>query len=393
MKKRIFRYLTHIFGTVLTLGILGAAFIISMNGTFDTSTNKLGMSLENEGPYVFYESDSTYSVNYIGGNRHEGFHVNTQLHQFNEEVHIDCYFPLDQTKFDVHLNQDFKSPKSYYNDGEQVLAISDIESGYKTFRNYLINNSVINQDLNWTFGKGHLVLVGDFMDRGMSTTQVLWFIYKLEQEAKEKGGHVHFIIGNHELYNMQGKFKSASPKYYGVASILGKQQHHLYDDNSYIGKWMASKNTIEMINGNLFTHGGIHPDIVKYEVSLEDINRISRESYRKPFFPKPGKTAEQLLRSTTKGLSWYRGYFEGKLTQDEIEATLHKFKAKAIIVGHTPQWTVKSLYENKVFAIDVKHPKDYKDEWPKKRSEGLLIKDQKYIRLLDNQKTFELKKK
>ncbi|MGB2129045.1 MAG: hypothetical protein ACPHXR_06155 [Flavicella sp.] len=79
------------------------------------------------------------------------------------------------------------------------------------------------------------------------------------------------------------------------------------------------------------------------------------------------------------------------MTQGQIDATLKKFNAKAVIVGHTPQWTVKSFYNNKVFAIDVKHSKDYKDNWPFKRSEGLFIKDDKYIRLLNNQKTFELK--
>ena len=391
MTKRIFRYLAHIFGTVFTLAVIGATVIIAMNGTFDYNQNDLGLNLDREGPYVFIESDSTFIVNYIRGNKHEGFYLDTKAYQFNNSANINCYFPLDQTKFDINLNPNFEPPKTFYNDGEQIIAISDIESGYKTFRDYLINNKVVDENLNWSFGKGHLVLVGDFVDRGMSTTQVLWFIQKLEQEAKEQGGHVHFIIGNHELYNMQGKYKSASYKYYGVASILGKQHHNLYDDSSFIGKWMASKNTIEMINGNLFTHGGIHPDIVKYDISLDDINKVARENYRKPFFPKPEDSSDQLILSTKKGLSWYRGYFDNELTQDEIDNTLEKFDAKAVIVGHTPQWTVKSLYNNKVFAIDVKHPKDYKDNWPKKKSEGLLIKDDKYIRLLNNQKTFELK--
>lgn len=391
MKKRIFRYLVHIFGTILSLVFIGTIIIISLNGTIDYNTNDLSLNLENEGPYVFYESDSSYTVNYIKGNKHDGFYLNSKAYQLTESVNIECYFPLDQTSFNINLSPNFDSPKSLYNDGEQILALSDIESGFKTFRDYLMSNKIVDENLNWSFGKGHLVLVGDFVDRGMSTTQVLWFIYKLEQEAKEQGGHVHFIIGNHELYNLQGKYKSASFKYYGVASILGKQHHHLFDNNSFIGRWMASKNTIEMINGNLFTHGGIHPDIVQYDLTLDDINRISRDNYRKPFFPKPKDSADQLILSNRKGLCWYRGYFNDELTQNEIDNTLNKFNAKAVIVGHTPQWTVKSLYNNKVFAIDVKHPKDYKDNWPKKKSEGLLIKNDKYIRLLKNNKTFELK--
>ena len=297
---------------------------------------------------------------------------------------------MDNSDFDVELNPDFEVPKSIYNDNEAILAISDLESGYKTFRDYLINNRVIDSDLNWTFGKGHLVLVGDFVDRGKSTNQVLWFIYKLEQEAKKQGGNVHFIIGNHELYNMQGNYKSASFKYYAVANILGKQHHHLYDDNSFIGRWMASKNTIEMINGTLFTHGGLHPDIINYDVTLDQINQINRENYRIPFYPKPNDTVDQLILSNRKGICWYRGYFKDDLSQEQVEQGIKKFNAQAIVVGHTIQWTVKSLYNGKVFAIDVKHPKDYIANWPKKKSEGLLIKDGKYTRLLMNQKRFEL---
>jgi hypothetical protein len=390
MKQRIIRYIKHLFGTVLFLALTGVFVIVLMNGTIDYNHNPLGINLEKEGPYVFYESDSTLSVNYIRGNKTDGFYLDQNSYHSSDTILASCYFPLDKSSFDFKLESKFEIPKSTYNDGETILAISDIESGYKTFRDYLINNKVINSNLNWTFGKGHLVLVGDFVDRGKSTTQVLWFIYKLEQEAKNQGGHVHFIIGNHELYNMQGKYKSASYKYYGVASILGKQHHHLYDDHAFIGRWMASKNTIELINGNLFTHGGIHPEIVKYAITIDQLNQINRKNYRKPFFPKPQESVDQIILSKRKGLCWYRGYFNEDLSQEEVEKGIEKFNAKSIIVGHTPQWTVKSMYNRRVFAIDVKHPKDYISNWPNKKSEGLLIKNGKYLRLLMNQKIFEL---
>ena len=222
------------------------------------------------------------------------------------------------------------------------------------------------------------------MDRGFSTTQVLWFIYKLEQDAKKQGGHVHFIIGNHELYNLQGKFKSASYKYNGVASILGKQQHNLYDENAFLGRWMASKNTLELINGHLFAHGGIHPDFANYDITIDEVNHINRDNYRKAFFPKPKETVEQLITSSRKGISWYRGYFNEDLSQEDVEKGINHFNAKAIVVGHTLQWNVTKLFNGKVFAIDVKHPKDYSKHWPFKKSEGLLITKGKYFQVLAN---------
>jgi hypothetical protein len=390
MKKRILRYLKHIFGTIICLLLVGLMVVLSLNGSLEYGNNPLAINLEKDGPYVFYETDSTLNVNYIRGNKTDGFYLDKTAYQSKDEILASCYFQLDTSSFNFIIKSEIISPKATYDDNQPILAVSDIESGFKTFRDFLIKNKVIDENLDWIFGKGHLVLVGDFVDRGFSTTQVLWFIYKLEQEAKKQGGHVHFIIGNHELYNMQGKFKSASYKYYGVASILGKQHHDLYNQNSFIGKWMASKNTLELINGHLFTHGGIHPDIAKYDVSIDQVNQINRENYYHSYYPKPKKSVEQLILSNKKGICWYRGYFKDDLSQEEVEKGIDKFNAKAIVVGHTLQWSVKELYQGKVFAIDVKHPKDYNKNWPSKSSEGLLIIDGKYYRLLADGEMLEL---
>ncbi|MBD1262599.1 metallophosphoesterase [Maribacter polysiphoniae] len=384
MKKQIIRYVKHILGTLLVLLLIGIVTLISLNGSFEYGNNPLAVNLDKEGPYVFYETDSTFSVNYIRGNKTEGFYLDQEAYSTKEAIAASCFFPLDATTFNFTLKSGFKVPKSVYKDNEPIFAISDIESGYKTFRDFLIQNKVINRQLDWTFDKGHLVLVGDFVDRGFSTTQVLWFIYKLEQEAQKQGGQVHFIIGNHELYNMQGKYQSASYKYYGVASILGKQHHDLYDQNSFIGRWMASKNTLELINGNLFAHGGIHPDIANHDITIDQVNQINRDNYHHSYFPKPKATAAQLILSNKKGICWYRGYFNDDISQEEVEKGIHKFNADAIVVGHTLQRKVKKLYDGKVFAIDVKHPKDYNSNWPTKKSEGLLIKEKKYFRIKAN---------
>lgn len=390
MKKRIILYLKNVLGTILVVLVIGIAVLVCLNGSFEYGSNSLKMNLEKEGPYVFYENDSTLNVNYIRGNKTDGFYLDKTKHAINELIPASCYFSLDASSFDFNLKWEFEIPKTTYSDNQPIIAISDIESSYKTFRDFLIANKVLDSNLNWIFKKGHLVLLGDFVDRGFSTTQVLWFIYKLEQEAKKQGGKVHFIIGNHELYNMQGKYESASYKYYAVANILGKQHHDLYNENSFLGKWMASKNTMELINGHLFAHGGIHPDIVKYDVSIEKVNQINRANYYYSYYPKPKETVEQLILSNQKGICWYRGYFNDDLSQEEVEKGIKKFKAKDIIVGHTPQWSIKKRYDGKVFAIDVKHPKDYNKNWPNKKSEGLLITEKNYFRLKSNGKKIAL---
>ena len=366
------------------LGIGAVLFGLYHGASLHYADNPKMMEWDKDGPYAFYKNDSVISVNYIKGNQEDGFFLDQKEYSANREIQSYCYFPIDSTRFEFSIKTDFENPKSTYVDDNKILAISDIESGYKTFRDFLINSKVIDEDLNWTFGTGHLVLVGDFVDRGFSTTQVLWFIYKLEQDAKKQGGYVHFILGNHELKNMQGNYESSSPKYFHVSAILEKQQHELYNLNSILGKWMASKNTIELINGNLFAHGGIHPSIAEYDVNLDLINNINRNNYYRPYYPKKERTLEQFLTSTKTGISWYRGYFKDDLTQEDVEIGLNKFNANTIVVGHTLQSKVNKQYNGKVIGIDVKHPKDYHKNWPNGKSEGLLIEGNKYFRVLAN---------
>ena len=382
MKKRILRYLKHITITFLFLALSAIAFGLYHGASLHYGDHPARMNLDKDGPYVFYENDSTLSVNYLRGNKDDGFYTSTKSYGFNETISGNCYFPLEDSSFNFTINTKIETPETIYNDGNPIVAISDIESGYKTFRDFLIQHKVIDIELNWIFGNGHLVLVGDFVDRGFSTTQVLWFVYKLEQEAKEAGGLVHFIIGNHELKNMQAKFGAASQKYLAVSAILDKQQYELYNQNSFLGKWLASKNSIEKINGHIFVHGGIHPEVAKLGLTLEEINTILRANYYTAYFPKSQKNSTQLLTSTHTGISWYRGYFKDDLSQAQIDSQLVTFKAKTIVVGHTLQSKVKSLFNGKIIGIDVKHPKDYRKSFPNSQSQGLLIEHDEMYRLL-----------
>ncbi len=384
MKKRIVRYLKHIVITFLVLGMIAFLFGWYHGASFRYAENPLMMNWDGDGPYVFADTDSTFSVNYIRGNQEQGFYLDQKNYAVNSDIPASCHFALDATSFEFFIQNKVEIPGNTYRGNFDILAVSDIESGFKTFRDFLINNKIIDRKLNWIFGKGHLVLLGDFVDRDFSTTQVLWFIYKLEQEAEKKEGAVHFILGNHELKNMQGNFESTAPKYFHVSAILGRTQTELLGKNAFLGKWMASKNSIERINGILFTHGGLHPDLANYQTDLDEVNRIARSNYYKPYYPKAGKSLEQLLISTEKGISWYRGYFKEDLQQQDIERSLNQFNAKAIVVGHTLQPEVRSLFNGKVIGIDVKHPRDYSKSFPNKQSEGLLIKNKRYYRALHN---------
>lgn len=390
MKKHLSTFFKNALLTIFLIASLVICVGLWNGAAVHYGDDRTALNWEKDGPYIFYQNDSTLSVNYLHGNQSDGLHATQRQYGIATPIFAECYFPLDESSFEFEVKSDFVPPKSTYEGANKILAISDIESGYRTFRDFLINNQVIDQALNWTFGEGHLVLVGDFVDRGFSTTQVLWLIYKLEQEAQKQGGSVHFIIGNHELKNMQGDYQAASPKYFHVASVLGKQQTELYDLNSLMGRWLSSKNALELINGILFVHGGIHPDIADLLFSIDEVNQIIRDNYYLSYYPKPEHSPQQFIISNKTGPCWYRGYFKDDLSQDDVERGLAAFNAKSVVVGHTVQWKVKRLYEGKVIAIDVQHPKDYHKNWPNKKSQGLLIEGDKYFRVFADGKREEI---
>ena len=381
--RLILTNLKHFFSTLFLLTLLALAAASYFGVDIDYGDDMRAYKVGEEGPHLFYQGDQLL-LQHIRGDGKTGFVVEQQLVPAGQQIKTKVYFPLEDQTFALDVSSQFRTPAVTYLDAEPMLVLSDFESSFKAFRDFLMAHQVIDSGLNWTFGRGHLVLVGDFVDRDVSTTQLLWLIYQLEQRAAAAGGHLHFILGNHEIKNLQGDFQSAAKKYLFVATVLGRSQAELFGDNALLGRWLASKNSLELINEHLFVHGGLHPKLATMDLTLQQLNDQIRARYRQGYYPKPAQGDDEYLYSTRLGPSWYRGYFQDGLTQAEVEAPLHKFGAKAVVVGHTPQWRVKKLYQGKVLAIGVKHPRDYRGSIPPRRSEGLLIRDGQYFRLTDD---------
>ncbi len=383
MFKSVARAVGHFLLVSVVLLVIGLGIVVSQHGSVNFGDAPLAFKVGGEGPFVFFENNQM-AVRYIRGSRDEGFTVESDYYAVGESVPANVYFALDDSTYSFVLNPPAETPPAIYNDNEPILAMSDLEGNFHTFREFLLAHGVVNQHFDWQFGQGHLVLVGDMVDRGQSVTQLLWFIYKLEQQALLAGGRVHYILGNHEIKNLQGNMQSAADKYTPIAGFLGKSPAELFTENTYWGRWLASKNTVEMINGHLFVHGGLHPDVVKHQWDINVMNQRIRDYYRQMYYSGLVDEKTQSLLSTETGPAWFRGYLRDEVTDDEFERVLAFYNARSMIVGHTLQFRVNSQFVNRLFAIDVKHPNDYRGSFPVKSSEGLLIKANQFYRLTDD---------
>ncbi len=270
--------------------------------------------------------------------------------------------------FTVELKKGYKVEKAVFKQPSKLFVVSDIEGQYEYFKQLLQAAGVIDKNFNWTFGKGSLVVCGDVFDRGSQVTECLWLIYHLEEKAKKDGGYVHYILGNHEVMNLNGDHRYVNAKYIELARQQAVQYDHFYNEQTELGRWLRTKNIIEKIGDLLFLHAGVSPYINELGYDIDSINMLSRNYYDQPADALP--PLQQLLL-LDDGPLWYRGYFiDPKATKNQVDSTLKLFRVKKIIVGHTPVERINTFYGGKIINIDVPHAKG--------ASEGLLIDEKKY---------------
>ena len=386
MKQLAFKYFKYFLLSVFLLTAIFFLFAFYFNQSikygFDQS---IPSQLDREGPYIALIGDSIAEIHYILGDRKEGFELQSQKVNRDTGLQLPVYYPPDKSEFNVPVDFQIQNEQVNYPEVNKIFAVSDMEGNFNTFRSILRSNQIVDDSFIWAFGDGHLVLLGDYVDKGYFVTQSLWFIYKLEREAEKAGGKVHYILGNHEINNLQGYFRSTPQKYWYTANILGLKRNEFYGAGSYLGQWLASKNVVEKIGSFIFVHGGLHPDFAKHDLDLRQINEQIKKRYRTPYFNKKGEESlYHLLYSTKKSPSWYRGYFNEKLPQEEIDLLLKKYDATKIIAGHTTLPKVSYHYDKKIIGIDVKNPLDHLNYFPERRAEALLFENGKWFRVNDN---------
>ncbi|RSK48459.1 metallophosphoesterase [Hymenobacter rigui] len=268
---------------------------------------------------------------------------------------IRCYVPEAGQVFSVLLRAAAQPEPATYPLPEKMLVLSDIEGNFAGFEALLWGSGVVDKELRWAFGQGHLVLLGDFFDRGVNVTECLWLIYKLEAEAAAAGGKVHFILGNHERMNLTGHFKYVRRKYRINADTLQWPYEQWYGPQTVLGQWLRTKNVVEKVGNSLLVHGGLSPEVAAQHLSLEQLNAIARAYLQKPATDTTLTRQERLVNRPPLSPDWYRGIAQREVPEATLEQMLRQYGASRLIIGHTPVSEITAMYGGRVLAIDLPH--------------------------------------
>ena len=329
---------------------------------------------QSDGPYVMYKGNNVYVKYILDEHGTKSVKEDSVAASLKGNLILTVLTDEPGKTFNVKLKPQLQNEKTEFSDVNKRFIVSDIEGNFKAFRKLLQANNVIDADFNWTFGKGHLVLTGDFVDRGDQQTEVLWLIYSLEEKAKTAGGYVHYILGNHEIMNMNGDLRYLNPKYVANTILLQENYVTLLGENSELGRWLRTKNVIEKVGNILFCHGGVSAAVNRMDISTSKINKLVRPFYGDSTYQYNSLETDTLY--SDQGPFWYRGYYYGdnRATAMQVDSTLSAYKVKHIATGHTVvSDTISVLYKGKVINTDVHHSKGH--------IEALFIEDNNYFRV------------
>jgi hypothetical protein len=335
MTKKVIIYLS--FSLFINPGLLSASSFVPAD------------SMINEGPHFFFSEKGLRAVWIEKSVLLQKIVTSENFDDFNKRFRLPVEY--DDLK-KVSLLRPV--PKQNYTHADSIGVISDIHGGYKTYLNLMKASGVIDENLRWNFGRGHFVVLGDMLDRGDGVTEVLWHLFGLERQAEKAGGKVHIMLGNHEFMVLSRELSYINEKYKEAQKITGLMYYDEFSERSVLGKWLRSKPVMITIDQIIFIHAGISTDLIRRNLTMEQINR-KFSNHILGYDPAAFSVDEELcFLDGDSGPLWYRGYFsDTTFCESKIDSVLNFYGKKNIVVGHTINNGINSLFNNKIIGVDT----------------------------------------
>jgi hypothetical protein len=260
---------------------------------------------------------------------------------------------------------------------ERVVAVGDIHGAFDKFAAILQAAKLVDPRNRWIGDRAVLVQTGDILDRGADSRRVIDLLRRLERDAQEAGGRVVSLLGNHEMMRIVDDFRYVSPGEVEAfkdrdseayresvltisaerAAQRAKAEGRAYDAAAFreqflkevpvgmiemrqafgpqgdYGKWIRQRATVARINGVLFLHGGISPDVAS--LGCAGINAAVRKEMAS--VPAAAEQLKSFMSLGETGPLWYRGLATDpeEALATTLPAILDQMQARAIVVGHT----------------------------------------------------------
>ena len=162
------------------------------------------------------------------------------------------------------------------------------------------NDSSFVDHLNyeWCGGNAYVVFCGDLLDNvrndavkkpgefPFEEAKIFKFINAINKQAMKQGGRLFKVLGNHDMYNLNGRVKTSYSSYVSqyAQNYDGYKKNGAKGRLDYFGKGKPGAKLIGedgaylflMINDFIFVHGGINTDLLLIN-NIEKVNKSLME--------------------------------------------------------------------------------------------------------------------
>jgi hypothetical protein len=281
---------------------------------------------------------------------------------------------------------------TFYPSTKRVVALGDVHGDSYALSTVLFNAGLINREGDWVGGEAMLVQVGDVLDRGPDEAFCLSMLLRLQAEARQVGGDVILMLGNHEVMNsdldyryvdplgwfgwddesdqllseqmaqnMQGKKKRAAKKD-AEATKSESDWKKLLDRAAQLAEnvgrpavkvlprfmqgrikalggregALSKMPVVCTVGSTVFCHAGLMPEVVAYglqRLNDETSAYLSGKTTQKPIFLDGMPQVSPI---------WHREFGKENLDLDmkalrAADGAMRVLGAKRMVIGHTPQ--------------------------------------------------------
>lgn len=266
----------------------------------------------------------------------------------------------------------------------RVVVIGDLNAQHDLLERYLLGLKLVKKSGAWAGGRTVLVQMGDIPNRGSRARAAMDLMIRLRAEARDAGGEVYWLLGNHEVMTMLGneayvsadeymefasveeidRFYTARTRF--VYELLGSPEEPQFVEplggriraweeahapgkdefreamspDGYYGRYIKTLPVAFKLGKIAFVHGGLSPTWA--ELGLEGLQARADEDWAD--VPRFYQLLDPngLFRDPL-GPLWHRAYCvsNAQVVKDDLREALDLVGAKQMFVGHTRTDTIE----------------------------------------------------
>ena len=288
-------------------------------------------------------------------------------------------------------------------ENQRVVCLGDVHGDLQGLKDFLEIAGVYKDD-TWVGKNTILVQCGDVLDRGSEELACMKLLAKMSNEAKQQGGKVILLFGNHESMNAMGLFQYAvSDVEYEqvlgpiVDGELGTQNWRVQYVGNQPARWatyepggllassfMANMKMAVKVGRTVCVHAGLTAQHLEDYGGIEGMNRQAKEwftsnttnviynnkgeytSLRDPWIEAEARQTSYInslppfLNGGGISPIWMRDYSSpndlpprNPKAQSMIDAALEKVDCDRMVMGHSVQRQINSALNGKAWRIDI----------------------------------------